>query len=127
MNEYIPSPSQWIAEQVELYEGSGGAKGTTLNGLSVIIVINRGRRIGGIRKTPLTRVADRDKHILVASLGGAPKYPLWCHNLKADPSVEIWDEAEDSVERRRLWDIAVEAYPPYQDDQEKTDRVSRSS
>ena len=132
MNEYIPSPTQWVADQVELYEKSGGADGTTLRGLPVIIVTNRGRRTGAIRKTPLMRVVDGDSYVLVASRGGAPKHPLWYHNLKADPSVEIRDgaevystrvrEVEDSVSKQRLWDIAVEAYPPYQDYQEKTDR-----
>jgi len=79
------------------------------------------------------RVKDGNNYILVASRGGAPKHPLWYHNLKAEPNVEIRDEAEvysmrvrevaDSVERNRLWDIAVAAYPPYQEYQEKTDRV----
>ena len=132
MNEYIPSTSRWVAEHVELYEGSGGTKGTTLNGLRVIIVTNRGRKTGGIRKTPLMRVADGNRYILVASKGGAAKHPLWYHNLKADPNVEIRDgtevysmrvrEVDDPVERQRLWDTAVEAYPPYQDYQDKTER-----
>jgi len=133
MNEYIPSPSSWVADQVALYEESGGTDGTTLKGMPVIIVTNRGRKTGAIRKTPLMRVADGDSYVLVASMGGAPKHPLWYHNLKTDPSVEIRDgaevysmevqEVEDSAEKQRLWDLAVEAYPPYQDYQEKTDRV----
>ena len=135
MSEYIPSPSGWVAEQVELYEGSGGTDGLTLRetGLPVIIVTNRGRKTGAIRKTPLMTVVDGNSYILVASRGGAPKHPLWYHNLKADPDVEIRDRTEvysmrvrevvDSVERQRLWDIAVKAYPPYQDYQEKTDRL----
>ncbi len=135
MSEYIPSPSGWVADQVELYEGSGGTDGLTLRdtGLPVIIVTNRGRKTGAIRKTPLMRVVDGNSYILVASRGGAPKHPLWYHNLKAKPDVEIRDEAEvysmrvrevvDSVERQRLWDIAVAAYPPYQGYQDKTDRV----
>jgi deazaflavin-dependent oxidoreductase (nitroreductase family) len=122
-----------VAEHVELYEGSGGIEGSTLNGLPVIIVTNRGWKTGAIRKTPLMRVADGNTYILVASLGGAPKHPLWYHNLRADPNVEIRDgtevysmlvrEVEDSIEKQRLWDIAVEAYPPYQDFQENTDRA----
>ncbi len=135
MSDYIPSPREWVAEQVEIYEGSGGTDGLTLRdtGLPVIIVTNRGRKTGAIRKTPLMRAVDGNSYILVASQGGAPKHPLWYHNLKAEPNVEIRDEAEvysmrvreviDSVERKRLWDIAVEAYPPYQDYQDKTDRV----
>ena len=133
MSEYIPSPAQWVADQVELYERSGGTEGTTLNGLPVIIVTNRGRRTGAIRKTPLMRVADGDSYVLVASRGGAPTHPLWYYNLKADPDVEIRDETRtyamrarevvDPDERRRLWEIAVEAFPPYADYQEKTDRL----
>ena len=135
MSEYIPSPRDWVAEQVELYEGSGGTDGLTLRdtGLPVIIVTNRGRKTGAIRKTPLMTVVDGNSYILVASLGGAPKNPLWYYNLKADPNVEIRDGAEvyymrvrevvDPGEKQRLWDVAVKAYPPYQDYQEKTDRV----
>jgi deazaflavin-dependent oxidoreductase (nitroreductase family) len=120
---------------VELYESSGGKEGTTLldTGLPVIIVTNRGRKTGAIRKTPLMRVVDGKNYVLVASQGGAPKHPLWYHNLKADSNVEIRDKAEvyrmrvrevvDADERKRLWKLAVEAYPPYQDYQEKTDRV----
>ena len=135
MSEYIPSPRRWVAEQVELYEGSGGTEGLTLRdtGLPVVIVTHRGRKTGAIRKTPLMRVVDGSNYILVASQGGAPKHPLWYHNLKADPDVEIRDKREvytmrvrevvDSVERERLWNIAVEAYPPYQEYQDKADRV----
>ncbi|NQW16502.1 MAG: nitroreductase family deazaflavin-dependent oxidoreductase [Chloroflexi bacterium] len=135
MSEYIPSPTDWVAEQVALYEGSGGTKGLTLKdtGLPVIIVTNRGGKTGATRKTPLMRVVDGDNYILVASQGGAPKHPVWYHNLKADPNVEIRDaenvfsmqvrEVADAAEKQRLWKIAVAAYPPYQDYQEKTDRV----
>ena len=132
MAEYIPSPTEWVRNQVELYESSGGTEGTSLNGLAVIIVTNKGRKTGAIRKTPLMRVADGDNYVLVASRGGAPTHPVWYYNLQADPNVEIRDgvdvhsmkvrEVEDSAERQRLWDIAVEAFPPYQDYQDKTDR-----
>lgn len=133
MNEYIPSPTGWVAEQVELYEGSGGTDGTTLRDMPVIIVTNRGRKTSAIRKTPLMRVADGSSYVLVASRGGAPTNPLWYYNLKADPNVEVRDrtevysmrvrEVDDADEKRRLWKLAVEAYPPYQDYQEKTDRA----
>ena len=135
MSEYIPSPRGWVAEQVELYEGSGGTKGLTLRdtGLPVIIVTNRGRKTGAIRKTPLMRVVDGNTYILVGSQGGAPRHPLWYHNLKADPDVEIRDKTEvyamrvreivDPVEREQLWNIAVKAFPPYQEYQNKTDRL----
>ena len=135
MSDYIPSPSGWVAEQVELYEGSQGQEGTTLRdtGLPVIIVTNTGRKTGAIRKTQLMRAVDGDNYILVASRGGAPDNPLWYHNLVADPDVEIRDEAKivkmrareivDAAEKKRLWDIAVAAFPPYQEYQDKTDRA----
>ena len=135
MAEYVASPRDWVAQQVELYEGSGGTEGLTLRdtGLPVIIVTNRGNKTGAIRKTPLMRVADGACYVLVASQGGAPTHPVWYYNLVADPQVEIRDGTEvspmrvrevvDAAERERLWAIAVEAYPPYQAYQEKTDRT----
>lgn len=135
MSEYKPSPSKWVADQVELYEGSGGTQGVTLRdtGLPVIIVTNRGRHTGAIRKTPLMRVVDGSNYVLVASQGGAPTHPQWYHNLKVNPEVEIRDKAEvrsmhvrevvDPAERARLWDIAVKAFPPYADYQTKTTRL----
>jgi deazaflavin-dependent oxidoreductase (nitroreductase family) len=135
MSEYRPSPRGWVAEQVALYEGSGGTAGLTLRdtGLPVVIVTHHGRKTGAIRKTPLMRVVDGKNYILVASQGGAPRHPLWYFNLKADPRVEIRDRREvhqmqvrevaDAAERERLWKIAVAAYPPYQEYQDKTERL----
>lgn len=134
MAEYIPSTSDWVREQVELYEGSGGTEGTTLRdtGLPVIIVTNRGNQTGAIRKTPLMRVKDGDNYVLVGSRGGAPRNPVWVYNLRADNSVEIRDETDvyamrvrevqDDAERARLWDLAVAAFPPYEEYQERTTR-----
>jgi F420H(2)-dependent quinone reductase len=94
MAKYVPSPSDWVREQVELYESSGGTKGTTLRdtGLPVVIVTHRGQKTGAIRKTPLMRVKDGDKYILVGSQGGAPKDPAWVHNLRGEPHIELRDE-----------------------------------
>ena len=134
MAEYIPSPRDWVREQVALYESSGGTKGTTLRdtGLPVIIVTNTGNKTGGIRKTPLMRVKDGANYVLVGSQGGAPKHPVWVHNLCANPLVEIRDrtvvnpmrvrEVTDATERARLWKIAVAAYPPYEEYQTRTTR-----
>ena len=135
MSNYVPSPTKWVADQVELYERTNGAEGTTLGdtGMPVIIVTNQGNKTGSIRKTPLMRVADGENYVLVASKGGAPKHPVWYYNLKADPNVEIRDldkvtsmrvrEISDSAERERLWKLAVAAYPPYEEYQERTDRL----
>ncbi len=135
MAEYIPSPADWVREQVELYEGSGGTQGTTLRetGLPVIIVTNTGNRTSAIRKTPLMRVKDGDNYVLVGSRGGAPTNPQWVYNLRSHAEVEIRDETsvydmrvrevEDAEERARLWEICVAAFPPYADYQERTSRT----
>ena len=135
MAEYIPSTTDWVREQVELYEGSGGTEGTTLRdtGLPVIIVTNRGNRTGAIRKTPLMRVKDGNNYVLVGSRGGAPRNPVWVYNLRTNDNVEIRDkntvykmrvrEVEDEEERARLWELAVAAFPPYEEYQNRTART----
>lgn len=134
MAEYIPSPRDWVREQVERYESSNGTEGTTLRdtGLPVIIVTHTGNKTGAIRKTPLMRVKDGDAYVLVGSQGGAPTNPVWVYNLRANPNVEIRDLAEvqtmrvrevkDAAERARLWDLSVAVYPPYAEYQERTTR-----
>ena len=134
MAEYIPSTRDWVREQVELYESTNGAEGTTLRdtGLPVVIVTNTGNKTGATRKTPLMRVKDGANYVLVGSQGGRPKHPVWVFNLRADPGVQVRDEAdvydmrvrevEDDAERARLWALAVEAYPPYEEYQQRTTR-----
>ena len=134
MPDYIPSPRQWVRDQVELYEKSGGTEGTTLRdtGLPVILVTHKGNKTGAIRKTPLMRVKDGANYVLVGSMGGAPTNPVWVYNLRTDPSVEIRDlatvqpmrvrEVTDDAERARLWKLAVAAFPPYEEYQAKTTR-----
>jgi deazaflavin-dependent oxidoreductase (nitroreductase family) len=130
--EYEPSPSQWVRDQVELYESSGGTEGTTLNGRPVILVTNRGVRSGKLRKTPLMRVEHDGSYAAVASRGGAPTHPLWYGNLLAHPDVEVQDGPvkRDMVarelqgdERAEWWQRAVAAFPDYADYQRKTERV----
>ena len=134
MSNYVPSPRDWVREQVELYESSGGTKGTTLKdtGLPVIIVTHIGNKTGAIRKTPLMRVKDGKSYVLVGSVGGAPQDPVWVHNLRANPKIDLRDETvvtpmkvrevQDENERARLWKLAVAAFPPYAEYQERTAR-----
>lgn len=134
MPEYLPGPVEFIRNQVELYERTNGAEGATIgeNALPVIIVYNIGNKTGGLRKTPLMRVKDGDNYVLIGSKGGTPENPVWVYNLRANPDVEIRDkdvqqpmrvhEVTDADERKRLWSVAVAAYPPYNDYQAKTTR-----
>lgn len=131
IGEYEPSPTSWAAQQVEKYESSGGTEGTTMRGMPVVILTTRGARSGKIRKTPLMRVEHNGEYAVVASLGGAPKHPVWYYNVVADPHVELqdgpqkWDMVAREVagdEKAMWWERAVEAYPDYADYQRKTDR-----
>lgn len=134
MSEYIPTPVKWVRDQVERYEGSGGTEGTELmdTGLACIIVTHTGNKTGAVRKTPLMRVKDGNSYVLVGSKGGAPRNPVWVHNLRANPDVEIRDRTEvskmrvrevvEDSERDRIWSISVEAFPPYEEYQNKTSR-----
>ena len=135
MAEYIPPTLDWVREQVELYESSGGTQGTTLldTGLPCILVTHKGNKTGAIRKIPLMRVKVDDAYVLVGSMGGQPKNPVWVYNLRAHPDVEIRDETEvfkmkarevtDALERQTLWAAAVEAFPTYAEYAAKTSRV----
>ncbi|WP_431771546.1 nitroreductase family deazaflavin-dependent oxidoreductase [Streptomyces cucumeris] len=129
--EYQPSPEKWVRDQVELIESSGGADGTTLRGMPVVVLTTRGAKSGKIRKTPLMRVEHDGHYAIVASLGGAPEHPVWYHNVVADPRVELRDGPvrQDMTarevtgdEKARWWERAVQAYPDYADYQRKTDR-----
>ncbi|KIA61043.1 nitroreductase family deazaflavin-dependent oxidoreductase [Nocardia vulneris] len=132
--EYGPSPAQWIREQVELYEKSGGTQGTTLwdTGLPVVIVTMRGGKSGKIRKIPLMRVEHEGRYAAVASKAGYPRHPVWYFNLRSDPHVELQDGAAHhdmtareitGDEKAVWWSRALAAYPPYAEYQEKTERV----
>ncbi len=134
MADYIPTPVNWVRKQVELYESSGGTQGTTLmdTGMPCILVTHTGNKSGAVRKTPLMRVKVDEGYVLVGSLGGAPKNPVWVHNLRANNEVDIRDATEvfkmrarevtDDAERERYWVAGVEAYPPYADYKAKTSR-----
>jgi deazaflavin-dependent oxidoreductase (nitroreductase family) len=129
--EYEPSTSKRAAEQAELYERSGGTKGTTMNGMPVVILTSVGARTGKLRKTPLMRVEHGGRYAVVASLGGAPEHPVWYYNLLANPDVELQDgpvrqdmraREVTGEEKAQWWERAVAAFPPYAGYQRKTER-----
>jgi deazaflavin-dependent oxidoreductase (nitroreductase family) len=132
--EYVPSAQDWVREQVEEYEASGGTRANTLRdtGIPVVIVTMRGRSSGKVRKIALMRVEHEGRYGLVASYGGRPEHPEWYGNLVADPHVMIQDgpEPHDYVvrevsgdERDEWWERGVAVYPPYAEYQQKTERV----
>lgn len=129
--DYEPSTSDWAREQAEKYMESGGTDATELNGRPVILLTTVGAKTGKIRKTPLMRVENNGEYAVVASLGGAPRHPVWYHNIKKNPRVELQDETVTreydarevfDQEKAQWWARAVEAFPDYADYQKKTDR-----
>ncbi len=131
--EYEPSPWGLVADQVSLYESSGGTQGTTLEGQPCVILTTRGRRTGKLRKTPLIRVEHEGSYAVVASLGGAPEHPVWYHNLLSHPDeVTIQDGPDlhdlrarevEGGEKDKWWARAVELWPSYDQYQASTERV----
>ncbi len=130
--EYLPSPAQWVRDQVQEYEGSGGTSGTTMRDMPVIIVTTRGATSGKLRKVPLMRVEHEGEYAAVASMGGAAKNPVWYVNLVADPRVEVRDGTvvqamtarEVSGEEKAIWwERCVAAFPDYGDYQARTERL----
>ena len=129
--DYEPSTSDWARENAEKYMESGGTDGTELKGKPVILLTTIGAKTGKIRKTPLMRVEHNGEYAIVASLGGAPKNPVWYYNVKANPQVDLQDGTvlQDYTarevfgdEKAEWWERAVAAYPDYADYQKKTDR-----
>jgi deazaflavin-dependent oxidoreductase (nitroreductase family) len=132
--EYVPSSFDWVRNQVEAYERSGGREANTLRdtGLPIVIVTMRGNKSGKVRKLALMRVEHDGEYALVASLGGSPKHPVWYYNLKANPDEVILQDGPEPFEVRvrevtgdekaAWWDRAVAAYPRYAEYQERTDR-----
>jgi len=130
-NAYRPTTDR-VHEQVALYEATEGREGGTLEGRPVVILTTRGAKTGKIRKTPLMRVEHDGEYAVVASLGGAPKNPVWYYNIKAHPQVELQDsdvnkdyDAREVFgdEKAAWWERAVEAWPDYAEYQTKTDRT----
>lgn len=129
--EYEPSTSGWAREQAEKFDSSGGTEGTTLQGKPIILLTTKGNKTGKLRKTPLMRVEHGGEYAVVASLGGAPKHPVWYYNIVAEPHVELQDgEVKQDYAAREVfgaekavwWERAVEAWPDYAGYQTKTDR-----
>lgn len=129
--EYEPSPAQWVRDQVEEYESSGGTRGTTLRGVPVVVITSVGATSGKLRKNPVMRVEHEGVYAAVASKGGAPEHPSWYRNLVKHPLVELQDGPSrgdyvarqvEGEERALWWRRAVELWPDYATYQTKTDR-----
>jgi F420H(2)-dependent quinone reductase len=129
--EYAPSPTQFVRDQVEQIESSGGTAGTTLKGLPVVVITMRGAKSGKLRKVPVMRVEYDGVYAAVASVGGAPRNPVWYHNLVANPRVELQDGAVRreftarevrGAEKALWWERSVAVFPEYADLQASTER-----
>jgi F420H(2)-dependent quinone reductase len=129
--EYAPSTDARSRKQAERYEATNGAEANDLRGRPVIVLTSIGAKTGKLRKTALMRVEHEGTYAVVASLGGAPQHPVWYHNLKADPHVELQDgpTKRDYVarevtgdEKAVWWERAVATWPDYAKYQTTTTR-----
>jgi deazaflavin-dependent oxidoreductase (nitroreductase family) len=133
--EYEPSPTQWVRDQVETYEATGGREANVLRGRAhwpIVVVTSRGAASGKLRKNPVMRVEHDGVYAAVASKGGSPEHPAWVANFRADPKVALQDGPEphdyvareiEGEERAEWWERAVAAYAPYAEYQQKTERL----
>jgi deazaflavin-dependent oxidoreductase (nitroreductase family) len=131
MTHYEPSRSKYVADHVERYLATDGADGAVFNGVPCIVLSTVGRKTGALRRCAVIRIKDGDRYLVVGSMGGAPKHPVWYLNLLADPDVTIQDRDEvhelrarpaTGAERTALWAVATDVWPAYDDYQAKTDR-----
>ena len=129
--EYIPSTWDTAAEHVERYLATDGADGYEFHGATCVILTTKGRRTGAIRRSPIVKVCDGDRYLAIASMGGAPKHPMWYLNLQADPEVTIQDKGEvhhliartaTAAEKEELWPIAVAEWSDYENYQKRTEK-----
>lgn len=129
--EYVPSPEQWVRDQVALFEATGGAEGNTLRGVPIVVITSVGAKSGRLRKNPVMRVEHDGCYAAVASQGGAPEHPSWYFNFVAHPRVEVQDGAVrrsyvarevSGEEKATWWERAVAVWPHYAEYQERTDR-----
>jgi deazaflavin-dependent oxidoreductase (nitroreductase family) len=132
---YVPSTQQWVRDQVEEFESSGGQRGNLLMGKPewpVVVITSKGAKSGKLRKNPVMRVEKDGVYAAVASKGGAPEHPTWYHNFVAHPEVDLQDRAEkhtysvriaEGAEREEWWERAVAVYSPYAEYQQNTDRL----
>jgi deazaflavin-dependent oxidoreductase (nitroreductase family) len=130
--DYAPSPTKWVRDAVEQIENTGSTEVAGFNGRGVVLLTMRGAKTGRIRKVPLMRVEHKGLYAAVASLGGAPKHPVWYYNLKTDPKIQLQDGEEtrefvarelEDEEREQWWERSVAAFPDYANYQVKTDRL----
>jgi F420H(2)-dependent quinone reductase len=132
VGEYEPSPWAQAREQAETFERTDGREANTMKDVPIILLTTKGAKTGKLRKTPLMRVEHEGEYAVVASLGGAPKHPVWYHNIVAEPHVELQDGAQrkdytarelHGEERELWWQRAAEVWPDYLEYQTKTDRL----
>jgi deazaflavin-dependent oxidoreductase (nitroreductase family) len=137
--EYQPSPSEWVRDQVELYESTNGKEGWYLQDRQdwpIVVITSKGAKSGKLRKNPVMRVEHDGAYLAVASKGGAPEHPVWYHNFLANPVVQLQDGPEPKLYRAReitdqseydeWWQRAVEVYEPYAEYKPRAEAAGRT-
>lgn len=135
-----PNLPDWMQEHARRYLASGGTDGHMYRisqpdrpelVVPSLLLTTTGRKSGERFIFPLFYGKTGDGYIVVASKGGAPEHPGWYRNILADPEVEVQAgtvktraraRTATGAERARLWEQALEFWPPYAEYQAKTER-----
>ena len=117
--------------QASRYRKSRGVRMPKLRGRDICLVTMKGARSGATRHVPLMYVPHNQGVILVASLGGAPKHPVWYYNLVANPDIDVQVGGEtlklrarraSTEEKAEVWPLCCKHYPDYQVYQDRCSR-----
>ncbi len=128
-------PPRWVLKimtrvHVFLHRLSGGGL-NKLGGDEVCFVTMTGAKSGRTLTIPLMYVPHGEGVLLVASLGGAPKNPVWYHNLVKHPDIEVEHRGRrmklrarraEPAEKAALWPICDQNYAPYAEYRARTTR-----
>lgn len=118
-------------EHVKRYQETNGAEGHDWQGTTTLILTTFGRKSGQRRRSALIYQQRGNDYLVVASKGGADTPPYWYLNLVANPEVEVQVKDDTFSARARtatpeekpdLWGQMVQAWPAYDEYQQKTER-----
>jgi deazaflavin-dependent oxidoreductase (nitroreductase family) len=124
--------NDWNKKIIEEFRANGGKVGGRLENMSLLLLHTTGARSGQPRINPVVYMKDGERHVIIASKGGAPTHPGWYYNLVANPevSVEVGTEEFKALatvtsepERAELYARMASLYPFFADYEQKTERV----
>ena len=90
------------AAVIDEFRNNGGKVTGMFAGAPLVLITTTGAKSGRRRTTPIVYTTDGDRLVIIASKGGAPTSPDWCHNLVAHPDVTVELPLETFEARARV-------------------------